>query len=117
MTAAEQARIAIKNAGGLATPRELAEEWKMSEQAMSQRIHRGAFPEPVKIAGRVRLYLRQEVAAYMVNELLDARRSDWRRGAEFARRAIANAGEGEDVEAIREQLAEYERALEAIGRS
>jgi hypothetical protein len=55
---------AIEAAGGLATPRELAEEWGVSEQALGERIARGTFPAPVKVAGRVRLYLRDQVEGY-----------------------------------------------------
>lgn len=55
---------AIEAAGGLVTPRELAAEWGITEQAIAQRIRRGTFPEPVKVAGRVRLYLRDQVDSY-----------------------------------------------------
>lgn len=55
---------AIEKAGGLVTPREIAGEWGVSEQAVADRIARDNFPEPVKVAGRVRLYLRDQVAPY-----------------------------------------------------
>ncbi len=55
---------AIEHAGGLATPREIAAEWGISEQAIAERLRRDTFPEPVKVAGRVRLYLRDQVAPY-----------------------------------------------------
>lgn len=54
----------MDDAGGLMTPREIAQEWRVSEQAIADRIARGTFPEPVKVAGRVRLYLRDQVDAY-----------------------------------------------------
>lgn len=54
---------AIDRAGGLVTPREIAAEWGVSEQAIADRIARGRFPDPVKVAGRVRLYLRDQVAS------------------------------------------------------
>ena len=57
----EQAVAAIDAAGGLVTPQELAQEWGVSPQAIAYRIARGHFPEPVKQAGRVRLYLRGQV--------------------------------------------------------
>jgi len=60
----KQAEQAIEAAGGLVTPRELAAEWGVSEQAIAERIRRGTFPEPVKLAGRVRLYLRAQVEPY-----------------------------------------------------
>jgi predicted DNA-binding transcriptional regulator AlpA len=55
---------AIERAGGLVTPREIAEEWGVSDQAIADRIQRGTFPEPVKVAGRVRLYLREQVEPF-----------------------------------------------------
>lgn len=55
---------AINKAGGLVTPDEIAREWGVSAQAISKRIRRGTFPEPVKVAGRVRLYLRDQVEPY-----------------------------------------------------
>ncbi len=62
--AGPKARAAIDAAGGLWTSREIAERWGISEQAISRRIDRGNFPEPVKIAGRVRLYLLADVEPY-----------------------------------------------------
>lgn len=56
-----RARKAIAAAGGLVTPKEIAEEWGVTEQAIGGRIARGTFPEPVKVAGRVRLYLRSQL--------------------------------------------------------
>jgi hypothetical protein len=55
---------AIEKAGGLVTPSEIADEWGVSPAAVSKRIVRGQFPEPVKTAGRVRLYLRDQVEPY-----------------------------------------------------
>lgn len=55
---------AIEEAGGLVTPDEIAREWGVSAQAISKRIGRGTFPEPVKVAGRVRLYLRSQVEPF-----------------------------------------------------
>lgn len=52
---------AINHAGGLVTPQEIAQERGVSAQAISERIQRGTFPEPVKVAGRVRLYLRDQL--------------------------------------------------------
>ncbi len=60
----EKAIKAIEEAGGLVTPREIAAEWGRSEPAIAERIRRGTFPEPVKKAGRVRLYLRDQVEPY-----------------------------------------------------
>ncbi len=60
----EQAIAAIEKAGGLVTPKEIAAEWGVSEPAIGERIRRGTFPEPVKKAGRVRLYLRSQVEPY-----------------------------------------------------
>lgn len=62
--AADRARSAIAAAGGLVTPMEIAAEWQITPQAMSDRIARGTLPEPVKVAGRVRLYLRAELELY-----------------------------------------------------
>lgn len=62
--AADRARSAIEAAGGLVTPIEIAAEWEITQQALSDRIARGTFPEPVKVAGRVRLYLRAEIELY-----------------------------------------------------
>lgn len=56
------AERAVAAAGGLATVRELAAEWGVSEQALGDRIARGTFPEPFTRKGRVRLYLRDQVA-------------------------------------------------------
>lgn len=58
------ARAAVEGAGGLVTPAELAVRWGVSQQALSARIRRGTFPEPVKKAGRVRVYLLAEVEAF-----------------------------------------------------
>ena len=58
------ARRAIREAGGLLTPLDISREWGVSQPAIVDRIRRGNFPEPVKIAGRVRLYLRAEVEPY-----------------------------------------------------
>lgn len=55
---------AIENAGGLVTAHEIAREWEVSDQAISERIKHGRFPEPVKVAGRVRLYLRGQIEPY-----------------------------------------------------
>lgn len=55
---------AIERAGGLVTPREIADEWGVSDQAIADRIRRGTFPEPVKVAGRVRLYLWDQVEPF-----------------------------------------------------
>ena len=57
----KRALDAIEAAGGLVTPHELAAEWGVSDQALADRIARGTFPEPVKLAGRVRVYLRAQV--------------------------------------------------------
>lgn len=57
----QRAIDAIEAAGGLVTPREIAQEWGVSDQAIADRIQRGTFPEPLKVAGRVRLYLRAQV--------------------------------------------------------
>jgi hypothetical protein len=62
--AVDDAMAALERAGGLVTPRELAAEWGVSEQAIAGRIARGNFPEPIKTAGRVRLYLRDQVEPY-----------------------------------------------------
>jgi predicted DNA-binding transcriptional regulator AlpA len=61
----KQAREAIEAAGGLVTPSDVAREFGMSEQAIAQRIMRGAFPEPVAVLGRVRVYLGEEVREFM----------------------------------------------------
>lgn len=58
---AQAARRAIAKAGGLVTPQEIAAEWGVSKQVVSKWITAGRFPEPIKVAGRVRLYLRDEV--------------------------------------------------------
>lgn len=60
----KRAQDAIAAAGGLLTPRELASEWGVTEQAIAKRIAAGRFPEPIKTAGRVRLYLRDQVEPY-----------------------------------------------------
>lgn len=52
---------AIQEAGGLVTPADIAREWGVTHQAVEKRIRAGAFPAPVKLAGRVRLYLRAQV--------------------------------------------------------
>lgn len=62
--AAVRARRAITDAGGLVTPAEIAAEWGITPQALSDRIARGTLPPPVKIAGRVRLYLRADLEPY-----------------------------------------------------
>jgi predicted DNA-binding transcriptional regulator AlpA len=62
--AATRARKAIADAGGLVTPQEIAREWGLTPQALADRINRGTFPPPVKIAGRVRLYLRADLEPY-----------------------------------------------------
>ncbi len=62
--AVQRALAAIDAAGGLVTPHEIAREWGISDQAIAERIRRGTFPEPVKVAGRVRLYLRAQVEPY-----------------------------------------------------
>ncbi len=59
------AREAVEAAGGLVTAREAAALCGVSEQAISQRIARGAFPEPVRRVGRVRVFLRLEVEGFM----------------------------------------------------
>lgn len=53
---------AIDKAGGLATPADLAREWGVTHQAVEKRISAGRFPEPLIRAGRMRLYLRDQVA-------------------------------------------------------
>jgi predicted DNA-binding transcriptional regulator AlpA len=55
---------AIEKAGGLVTPSEIAAEWGITDQAIADRIRRGTFPEPAKVAGRVRLFLRAQVEPY-----------------------------------------------------
>ncbi len=60
----EKAITAIEDAGGLVTPREIAREWAVREATISDRISRGDFPKPIKVAGRVRLYLRNQVEPY-----------------------------------------------------
>ncbi|MDQ3881082.1 MAG: hypothetical protein M3295_08420 [Chloroflexota bacterium] len=62
--AAQRARRAIQAAGGLITPREIADEWGVTQQAISDRIARGTMPPPLKVAGRVRLYLRADLEPY-----------------------------------------------------
>lgn len=59
--AVKKALSAIDKAGGLVTPADLAREWGVTHQAIEKRIAAGRFPEPVKTAGRVRLYLRAQV--------------------------------------------------------
>lgn len=59
--AVKAALRAIEKAGGLATAADLAREWGVTHQAVEKRIAAGRFPEPVKTAGRVRLYLRAQV--------------------------------------------------------
>ena len=58
------ARRAIAAAGGLVTPAEIAREWGITPQALDDRIARGTLPPPVKVAGRVRLYLRADLEPY-----------------------------------------------------
>lgn len=60
----DKAIKAIDDAGGLVTPREIARDWRVREATISDRIARGDFPEPVKVAGRVRLYLLDQVEPY-----------------------------------------------------
>ena len=55
---------AIDKAGGLVTPQEIADEWGVSKQVVSKWITADKFPEPVKVAGRVRLYLRNQVEPF-----------------------------------------------------
>ena len=43
---------------------QIADELGVSKQAVSKWITAGKFPEPVKVAGRVRLYLRDQVEPY-----------------------------------------------------
>jgi len=62
--AAKRARRAIADAGGLVTPQEIAGEWGITPQALADRIARGTLPPPVKVAGRVRLYLRGDLERY-----------------------------------------------------
>lgn len=64
MDAGKAARRAIDRAGGLVTPAEIARDWGVTPQAIDSRIHGGRFPEPVKVAGRVRLYLHADVEPY-----------------------------------------------------
>lgn len=53
---------AIAAAGGLVTAKEYADELGLTEQAIANRIARGKMDaEPVKVAGRVRLYLRAQL--------------------------------------------------------
>ena len=59
-----EALRAIEVAGGLVTQQEIASEWGVSPQAIAQRISRGTFPKPVKVAGRTRLYLRAQLEPY-----------------------------------------------------
>lgn len=61
---ADRARRAIEDAGGLVTPQEIASDWGITPQALSDRIARGTLPPPVKTAGRVRLYLRADLEPY-----------------------------------------------------
>ena len=56
------ALAAIEEAGGLASPADLAREWGVTHQAIEKRIRAGAFPEPAVRAGRMRLYLRAQVS-------------------------------------------------------
>lgn len=58
---ADEARAAIDAAGGLMTLAEVSEAWGVTRQALAERIRRGTFPEPVKLAGRVPLYLRDDL--------------------------------------------------------
>lgn len=55
---------ALDKAGGLVTPQEIADEWGVSKQVVSKWITAGKFPEPIKVAGRVRLYLRAQVEPF-----------------------------------------------------
>lgn len=64
MDAGAKARQAVGEAGGLVTPQELADLWGVTPQAIAKRIRSGNFPEPVKVAGRVRLYLMADVEPY-----------------------------------------------------
>jgi len=45
-------------------PQEIAGEWGITPQALADRIARGTLPPPVKVAGRVRLYLRGDLERY-----------------------------------------------------
>ena len=108
----ERARQAIADAGGLLTPRELADEWNVTEQAISERIRRGDFPEPVKVAGRVRLYLRGEVELHFARAGLRRYRTELLHKREQYRRIIAEViGEGEDASSIERDLERIEYAI------
>jgi hypothetical protein len=56
-----RARSAIDEAGGLVTPADIARDWGVTHQAVEKRIRAGRFPPPVKVAGRLKLYLRAQV--------------------------------------------------------
>jgi hypothetical protein len=109
----QRARAAIAKAGGLVTPKELAQEWGVSEQAIADRILRGTFADPVKVAGRTRLYLHDEAARYMTPNTLAKLREELERLIAFGRRSIAEAGDesDEDVGRIREQVAGWQAQL------
>lgn len=59
--AVEKALRAIDAAGGLVSAAEIAAEWGVTKATVSRWVAAGKFPEPVKVVGRVRLYLRDQV--------------------------------------------------------
>ncbi len=60
----DKAIRAIADAGGLVSPSELADEWGITKQAMSERTASARWPRPVKEVGRVKLYLREQVEPF-----------------------------------------------------
>lgn len=113
----EDARAAIRNAGGLVTPAEIAEAWHISPQAIHDRIQRGRFPEPIKEHGRARIYLRREVDQFMRRELLQRQLDEQRRLARAARLAIDMADPDEDVQSIQADLELADKAITDIERN
>jgi hypothetical protein len=107
----KQAREAIEAAGGLVTPSDVAREFGVSDQAIAQRVLRGAFPEPVAVLGRMRVYLGDETREFMNQAQREARRAELRRWIKAAQHAIDTTDPDEDVSSIRRTLAEYEREL------
>ncbi len=56
--------MAIRRAGGLVDSTDLASLWGCGRQYAHRQTQRTGFPEPVKVSGRVKLYLSGEVAEW-----------------------------------------------------
>lgn len=80
----------------------------MSEQAISQRIARGAFPEPLAITGRNRVYLRREVDRFIVDVVIAKRVAELQ--GHIPKVAALISGDG-DESSIQRALDELKREL------